>query len=489
MSEEVSIPLTNIIICIIYLLPRLVTYSRATAYVYLPIFKPLFCFLQRLGHILWCLYWGAPWGESVRAGEPAAGPRPEGCRPGAVHRESGTTNTAEARLNTANPTRNQGRKRKRKGDDEKGPAEQIQKLDSNQSSNPFACPFYLYDRQRWHNCLRNYTLNRIVDVRLHLTRAHSLGPQCPICGEEFREGPAEDGSAEDRFNEHVQRQTCQSLPNPPPPRNGLTRDQFESVQAIAKRRNGRRASDPAAEKWFEIWDIIFPGTPHPFSPYINDHPDVQRIRDMNDDILAGEQWRNLTAPTRGSSPSLQNASRNTIRTITERLLTFYRSMYEDPDQAAPEGVSNTAAAGTPVTSSMDDLLQQQQQQGWELISAPGQPAQPLEDLLPPEHPAAAAAGHDQWAFQQPQQGFPSLSGQSHVNTVALMSHPLPLFTPDMGFFADTHNPESTFGYPDVDDPLWPPARDGSPSQFLTDDYGSNTSGIWGEPSGDGADEA
>lgn len=455
MSEEVSIPLTNIIICIIYLLPRFLAYSRGTAQISLPIFRPVFCFLQRLSYTLWCLYWGAPCGEPVRAGEPGAGPSAGGCSSGAVHRVCGTTNSAGGRLNTTNAERHQRRKRKRREDDEKGRPEQIPKLDAGQPSSPFACPFYLYDRHEWHNCLRNYTLNRIVDVRLHLTRAHSLAPQCPICGKEFEEDSAESGSAEDRFSEHVQLRTCQPLPFPPPPRHGLTRDQFEAVRTSGRRRNGRRAADPAAEKWFEMWDIIFPTTPRPLSPYINDNPDVQRISDMNDNIFTGEQWRELTLPTRGSSPSLQNASRNTIMTITGRLLAIYRRMSQQPDQAVPQAVSNTTAADTPVISSTDDSLQQPQD--WEVLSAPSQAAQATEDPLPSVNPAAAAAGQNHWTFQQIP-GYPSSGGQSYDNT----------FGTDMGY-TDGHMPDYTFDFPDVDDHLEPSARPGSPSQFFNDD--------------------
>lgn len=467
MSEEVSIPLTNIIICIIYLLPRFLAYSRGTAHISLPIFRPVFCFLQRLGYTLWCLYWGAPCGESVRAGEPAAGPSAGGCRSGAVHRACGTTNPADAHLNTTNIARHQRRKRKRREDDEKGRPEQIPKLDAGQPSSPFACPFYLYDRHEWHNCLRNYTLNRIVDVRLHLTRAHSLAQQCPICGVEFKEDSAESVSAEDRFSAHVQLQTCQPLPSPLPPRHGLTRDQFESVRAIAGRRNGRRATDPAAEKWFEIWDIIFPTTPRPSSPYISDHPDIQRIRDMNEHILAGEQWRELTFPARESSPSLQNISRNTIMIITERLVTFYRRMSQHADQTVPEAVSNITAADAPVISSSDDSLQQRQD--WEVVSAPSQPAPATEDPLPPVNPAAAAAGQNQW-ISQPAPVHLSSGGQPHNNTMAQMRRPLSPFASDMDFSMDLqHIPDSIFDFEDVDDSLEPPGRPESPSQFFNDD--------------------
>lgn len=467
MSEEVSIPLTNIIICIIYLLPRFLAYWRGIEHISLPILTPLFCFLQRLGYTLRCLYWGAPCGEPVRAGEPAAGPSAGGCRSGAVHRGCGTTNPTEARLNTTDTPRHQRRKRKRREDDEKGRPEQVPKLDAGQPSSPFACPFYLFDRHEWHNCLRNYTLNRIVDVRLHLTRAHSLAQQCPICGVEFKEDPAESDSAEDRFSAHVQLRTCQPLPSPLPPRHGLTRDQFEAVRAIAGRRNGRRATDPAAEKWFEIWDIIFPTTSRPSSPYISDHPDIQRISDMNEDILAGEQWRELTLPTRGSSPSLQNISRSTLMTITGRLLAIYRRMSQHPHQAVSEAVSNTTAADTPVINSTDDSLQQPPD--WEVVSAPSQHAQATGDPLPPVYPAAAATGQNQYLHQQTP-GYPSTGGQPH-NTVTQMGRSLsPLFASDMDFLTDLqHNPDFNFDFQDDDDSLEPPARSDSPSQFLNDD--------------------
>lgn len=480
MLEEVSIPLTNIIIYVLYLIVYLFAYSRFTAHISLPIIRPFFRFLQQLVRTLWCPYWGGPWGESVFAGGPGAGPSTGDCRPpAAAHRACGTPNSAKTRANTINTDRHQRRKRKRREDDEKGPPEQVPKLDPGQAARPFACPFYLYNRHRWHNCLRNYTLNRIVDVRLHLSRAHALGPQCPICFEEFREDPTEPLSADDRFNAHIQLQTCQPLPSPPPSRDGLTRDQFEAVRSVGGRRSGRRVLDPAAEKWFEMWEIIFPDEPRPLSPYLHDHPDVQRIRDMNNEILAGEQWRNLTVPTRGSSPSLQNASRNTIQTILERLLPFYR-LLQDPDRAA---------ADTPVTSSMDDS--QQQPNDWELMSAPSQQAQGTEDPLPSDHPAPAATGHDHGAFPQTR-GYPPSAGQSHNTTMTPINQPLPTFPNDMdfsGFFMDATVPDSFYSLLDVNDSLELPARTETPSQNFANDYGPNPSGLWGHQGGDTADQA
>lgn len=333
------------------------------------------------------------------------------------------------------------------------------------SQRAFSCPFYLYDRSQHFDCL-NRRLKRVSDVRQHLVRAHSLAPQCPICGEEFKEDSAGSGSAEDRLSEHIQGQNCYPLPAPPPPRHGITQDQLEVVRIIAARRNGRRATDPAAEKWFEIWDILFPGTPRPLSPYINDHPDIQRISDMNHEIFASEKWRELTLPTRGSSPSLENASRNTIMTITERLLALYRRMSQHPDQGAPEAISSMTDADTLAASSTGDFMQHPL--GWGVVSALVQPSKVTEDVFSSIHTGNAATGQSQWIFDHVP-GFPAPGGNSHNSTAAQTGQPLSPFTSNMEFFTNAEELDSIFDFQDVHDSLEPPARPGSPSQFLDKD--------------------
>lgn len=475
--EEDSIPLTNLVICIIYLLPYIITWLGLTAHISLPILKPLFRFLEQLSRSLWYLYWGAPWGESVHAGESAAGRSTGACRTGACHKASSATNSAKARLTTTNKTSNQPRKRKRKGDEEDDLPDQKVKLDPGQSSSPFACPFYLHNRHECHNCLRNYTLNRIVDVRLHLLRVHLLAPQCPICGKEFKGDTA---AAEDRCNTHIQLQNCQRLPFPPPARLGITRDQLEAIQTTAKhRRSGRLVPDPAAEKWFEMWDIIFPRTTRPISPYIRNHPDVQRIMDMTQLIFSGERWRDVIITDRENSPSLQTASRSTLAAIADGLVAAYRRIYQDLYPPAPEATAN-AVADTPVTSSMDDSLQQRH--GWEVLPAPSQPAQATEHCLSPGSLRTAATSQDPWDSEQQHEHL-SLDARSHNDPVTQVSQALSSFTSDLDFLTDAQMQESIFNFPDVVGSFEEPARSGSPSQVLNDDYRPSTSGFWGHQGG------
>jgi hypothetical protein len=359
---------------------------------------------------------------------------------------------------------NQRGKRKRGDDDEKKPSKQKPKLDSDQCPTPFACPFYLHNRHEWHQCLRNYTLNRIVDVRLHLLRVHLLAPQCPSCGKEFK-----GRSAEDRFNAHIQLRNCQSLPSLPPARHGITGDQLEAMRTKATHRTGPHVQDPAAAKWFEMWDIIFPTIARPASPYIREHPDVQRTTDMNELIFSGEGWRDVIVPTRESSPSLQNASRSTVVAIADGLVARYRRLYQDLDRPTPEVASNTVA-GTPMSSSMDASLPHSQ--GWEVLPSNSQPVQATGDPLPPGHPAT---GPDQWMFQQTH-GDLSSDGRSQNNPMAPGSQSLSPFSYDPYFLTDAQIQGSTGDFPD-DGFLGTLVAPGSPSQCFMDNYGSSSSGL------------
>ncbi|KAH8760494.1 hypothetical protein F5883DRAFT_140722 [Diaporthe sp. PMI_573] len=363
-----------------------------------------------------------------------------------------------------NTMSNQRGKRKRGDDDEKKPSKQKTKLDSDQCADPFACPFYLHNRYEWHTCLRNYTLKRIVDVRLHLLRVHLLAPQCPTCGHEFK-----GDSAEDRCNVHIQLRTCQPLPLPLPSRHGVTGDQLEDIRTIATRRPDRRVKDPAAAKWFEMWDIIFPSSARPASPYNTEQPDVQRTRDLNELILSSERWRDVIIPTRESSPSLQNASRSTVAAIAHGLEASYRRIYRDLDRPTPEVASNTVA-DTPMSSSMDASLPPSQ--GWEVLPSSSQPVQATEDPLPPGHPAT---GPDQWMFQQTH-GYLSSDRRSQNNPMAPGSQSLSPFPSDPYFLTDAQIQGSTGDFPD-DDFLGNLVEPGSPSQCFMDNYGSSSSGL------------
>ncbi|KAI0513232.1 hypothetical protein F5B22DRAFT_611736 [Xylaria bambusicola] len=120
-----------------------------------------------------------------------------------------------------------------------------------------ACPFYLRDKERHRNCL-NYKLNRIVDVRLHIVRAHVQPSYCPQCGTEFQND-----------SDYAQRDThiahCQIVREIIRP-SGATSEQLERMRVAAMHR-GHGSTEES--RWYAIWDIMFPGVARPPTPIID----------------------------------------------------------------------------------------------------------------------------------------------------------------------------------------------------------------------------
>lgn len=143
----------------------------------------------------------------------------------------------------------------------------------------FACPFY---RRHWAEnkaCLR-YRLNRIADVRQHLRRAHMWGPYCPKCWLEF--------SNEEERIVHVRKGDCEVAPLPI-----LDRMSDDQEREIFRAGSNRQARSSVADKWYEIWDILFPGYPRPTSPYVDESPIVQELIDLRERLFSSDEWEKL----------------------------------------------------------------------------------------------------------------------------------------------------------------------------------------------------
>ncbi|KAK5633658.1 hypothetical protein RRF57_009372 [Xylaria bambusicola] len=128
-----------------------------------------------------------------------------------------------------------------------------------------ACPFYLRDKERHRNCL-NYKLNRIVDVRLHIVRAHVQPSHCPQCGNEFQNDP--DYAQRDAHIAHCQ--TVREVIRP----SGATSEQLERMRVAAMHR-GHGSTEEG--RWYAIWDIMFPGIARPQSPIIDVSWELNRV--------------------------------------------------------------------------------------------------------------------------------------------------------------------------------------------------------------------
>ncbi|KAK3356347.1 hypothetical protein B0T25DRAFT_413315, partial [Lasiosphaeria hispida] len=117
----------------------------------------------------------------------------------------------------------------------------------------FACPLSKHDSTQHVTCSK-LRLTRVGDVKQHLRRCHRLPIYCPTCGITFTNERTRDA--------HINHRTCRGPPGGAPIKpEGITEEQGE---ALARRVN---RSHSEAEQWNSIWDILFPGSPRPSSPY------------------------------------------------------------------------------------------------------------------------------------------------------------------------------------------------------------------------------
>lgn len=130
----------------------------------------------------------------------------------------------------------------------------------------FACPFQKYDPHKYHRCLK-YTLNRIKDVKQHIYRQHTQPPYyCARCYKVF--------TTRDDRDEHSRRADCET--RLPPHFEGISEEQKSELKKSSPRKK------PLREQWYEVWDVIFPGQPHPKSIFIGNYVEemVPLLRDL-----------------------------------------------------------------------------------------------------------------------------------------------------------------------------------------------------------------
>ncbi|KAK2729631.1 hypothetical protein CKAH01_02605 [Colletotrichum kahawae] len=124
---------------------------------------------------------------------------------------------------------------------------------SSASGRQLACPFWKKDPENHCQCHKK-VLSKIKYVKQHLYQFHEAPITSGCCGAVFE--------TEDAHDQHVRARQCQIIPGGVQ-RQGLTRAQ---IQEIHRRADPRKTEE---EKWFAIWDICFPGHPHPTSAYID----------------------------------------------------------------------------------------------------------------------------------------------------------------------------------------------------------------------------
>lgn len=194
----------------------------------------------------------------------------------------------------------------------------------------FACPFFLHDMERYQ-C---QGFRRIADVRQHIDRKHTQPAHCTICG-------ITEAECETDLDEHVREGICVSgsdhREHP-----GITLDQ---IQELKDRTHDHDLT--LEERWFQIWQIIFPGVPQPESPYLSGSAEAMRTRYRIQRFIQAHAWdivHEMLPPNfPGARPELYELSRYNVG------LAFHRYLEWNEEQGGrlPDRYSHTTGRGFP----------------------------------------------------------------------------------------------------------------------------------------------
>ncbi|KAK8112467.1 hypothetical protein PG984_012993 [Apiospora sp. TS-2023a] len=122
------------------------------------------------------------------------------------------------------------------------------------SASGFACPYYKENPHKYIDCLAYTSIGLVKNVKQHMFRCHKHPDHyCPTCGDKF---PTEADT-----NTHIRARRCdwRDVSHP-----GMNKDQQARITTITKDRTRGRSD---TDKWYDIWEVLFPGRDRPDSPY------------------------------------------------------------------------------------------------------------------------------------------------------------------------------------------------------------------------------
>ncbi|KAK8028487.1 hypothetical protein PG991_005543 [Apiospora marii] len=261
------------------------------------------------------------------------------------------------------PYRNTQKRRRREeersdgeGEDEEAPRDRRgpkqPRLDSDTSFRKLlACPFWKRDPRRHRDCF-TLKLDGIPRVKQHLSRSHYSENHCERCKAIFWSNASREN--------HLRHEQCQWRGQDA--LEGLTHQQRHDLSRKSKPHHSE------SEKWFAIWEILFPGQPMPASAYMDPNlsEDLSEFRLYSQAhgtrILMEELERE------GSSQELQPSERNEqlLRAALSRgqdlIFDAWLASRESPS-SIPASSTNTQESGTPGQSIADSGVAMRSQEG------------------------------------------------------------------------------------------------------------------------------
>ncbi|KAK8071492.1 hypothetical protein PG997_011695 [Apiospora hydei] len=179
-------------------------------------------------------------------------------------------------------------------------------VSAGQGARQLLCPWFF--QGRWGE-LCSHKCNRVGDVRQHIFRRHRQPLHCPNCGVVC--------NSEQTYQTHITQRTCIPAAFD---HAGVTPDQWSDICARAQA-PPHTVNGGEEERWFQIWDILFPGQPRPRSPYTDGSIFTMRVGDIAHRFLdEGRAWDLIYELIPMDTPNVHPNYRQELHTLFEDLL-------------------------------------------------------------------------------------------------------------------------------------------------------------------------
>ncbi|KAI5460435.1 hypothetical protein BGZ63DRAFT_404903 [Mariannaea sp. PMI_226] len=209
----------------------------------------------------------------------------------------------------------------------------IKRHNSDKNQQLLACPFWKLDPSKHCDCFR-MKMDTASRVKQHLVRNHTPDFYCPGCLVIFPE--------EEVYLSHVRNEIGTCKWDPSVKLDGITHKQ---------RRELSRKSKPGlsdVEKWFAIWDIVFPNDPRPSSPYVDLNLSEEMCalseyyQSQGPAIFAEEiRKRNVISSEADAASGLQMAIAEAVRLLNAKWLADREGSTSSPSGSSRNGRNTT----------------------------------------------------------------------------------------------------------------------------------------------------
>ncbi|KAK4167480.1 hypothetical protein QBC43DRAFT_255955 [Cladorrhinum sp. PSN259] len=229
-----------------------------------------------------------------------------------------------------------------------------------------ACPFHKRDPIKYSMHRESGTAKKhkyrpctgpgfksIQRLKEHLRRTHSP-VQCERCKETFNPGKGGDRAESlNKLAEHRKNET------PCPLRDASLKEGVDEVQwAMLDKQNRRKNAEAhRVEKWFEIWDVLFPGVPRPDNPWHELQAPLSLIPKDGEDYFTDLfmsildhkiQQGDIPLPDPNSQEGGLDVLRDRLRTVVQNTFRMFVNIREN---FSSEGTSSTSQSHAPIFGS------------------------------------------------------------------------------------------------------------------------------------------